>query len=406
MVLSFFSIKVTAVYLGPAGIGTLGQLNYFMGLAQGAIIAGPQIGLVRRTAELGDDALQRARVVSTILRLALIIGPPVAVLIALNSDWLATHLLHDAQLRPALLVYAAVFVCGLAGAVIIGSALGAQDYRVNTTVNIGGGFITFLLVVTLCPTFGLIGALIAMAVLPAVTMVIAWLFARRSAWWPSRPLSHGFSAAESMSAVSYVPMAIINTVGMSVLQLAIRDNVAAHAGLASVGFLQGVMRLSDMYMGIAGNVFVMYFFPRFSELKLRQDLVRETVRGFVVILAAGSSVAFSLWAFRDLILHVVFTAEFTPMRDLFGWQMFGNTCNLLGQLFANLLLSKVRATAMSLLAVGNLVIWWLYSIYFVPLNGAVGATQAYAAMSATYMVVTMLGVVAVLGAMRRPDLAR
>ena len=29
MVLSFISIKITSVYLGPAGLGTLGQLTYF-----------------------------------------------------------------------------------------------------------------------------------------------------------------------------------------------------------------------------------------------------------------------------------------------------------------------------------------------------------------------------------------
>ena len=40
MVLSFFSIKITAVYLGPAGIGTLGQLTYFMSLTQGVLAAG------------------------------------------------------------------------------------------------------------------------------------------------------------------------------------------------------------------------------------------------------------------------------------------------------------------------------------------------------------------------------
>ncbi len=48
MVLSFVSVKITSVYLGPAGLGTVGQLGYFMAMTVAILAAGPNIGLVRR----------------------------------------------------------------------------------------------------------------------------------------------------------------------------------------------------------------------------------------------------------------------------------------------------------------------------------------------------------------------
>ena len=390
MVLSFFSIKITAVYLGPAGIGTLGQLTYFMSLTHGVLAAGLQVGLVRRTAELTDDATGRARVVSTILRLRLIVGIPAAVIIALASKWLAGQLRHDERFQSVLLVVAAALVFGLMTAVIVGCAMGAQDYRASTTINMSTGFVGLILVAALCPQLGVLGGLMALALLPPCTLLVAWMFARNRAWWPKQPLSHGFSAQEGRAAFAYVPMAIINTVGMPLLQLLIRDGVVAHSGMTGVGLLQGVMRISDMYMGIVGSAFVMYFFPRFSELRAANAIAREIKKGLVTIVPAAAAVGLAIYLLRDVIIHLIFTKEFVPMRDLFAWQMVGNTFSLTGQLFSNLLLSKVSALAMAALAAVTMLVWWLISTVLVSANGAVGATQAYAATYALYTAATAI----------------
>jgi len=94
MALSFISVKVTSVFLGPAGLGTLGQFTYFITMTQAVLAAGLNIGLVRRTAELGDDRPARERVVSTVLRALVIAGIPVALVIAASSGWLARELLQ------------------------------------------------------------------------------------------------------------------------------------------------------------------------------------------------------------------------------------------------------------------------------------------------------------------------
>src|SRR3954465_10290304 len=85
MVLSFLSVKVTSVYLGPAGLGTLSQFTYFITMTQAGLAAGLNIGLVRRTAELGHDRAGRERVISTVLRALLLVGLPASLLIAACS---------------------------------------------------------------------------------------------------------------------------------------------------------------------------------------------------------------------------------------------------------------------------------------------------------------------------------
>ncbi|MEP7102111.1 MAG: O-antigen translocase [Burkholderiales bacterium] len=400
MVLSFISIKVTSVYLGPAGLGTLGQLTYFMAMTQAILSSGVGTALVRRTAELGDDPPARERVISTILRALLVAGMTAAVVIALGSNWLARELLHDAQLTAPLLVFAGVLVFGLAATVISSCANGAKDFRTVAFVNIGGGVSAFVMIVALAPRFGVMGGLIATAALPIITWAFAWAFARRSAWWPRNAVAHGFSAPELRTAMTFVPIAIISAVGLPLLQLLIRDDVVAHSGMASVGLLQGVMRMSDMYLGVASGVFAMYFFPRFSEIRDAGELFRETRKGLLIVVPSVAAVGLIIYLFRDVIIRLIFTPEFAPMRDLFGWQVIGNTLKMVGWLLGYVLLAKANAFVFAALELVTIGVWWLVSLYFISKNGALGATQAYAATYALYSIATCIGVFLVLKRMR------
>ena len=400
MVLSFISIKITSIYLGPAGLGTLGQLTYFMALTQALLGAGLGTGLVRRTAELGGDAAARALVVSTMLRTLLAIGVPMGIAIALASTWIAREVLHDAHLAFTLVVFAAAFVFGLAATIVTSAANGAKDFRAVAYTNIGTGVSSFLLIASVAPRFGVAGALVVTAAQPVVTWLIAQGFARHHDWWPKRPLSHGYSARELRGALGFVPIAVVSAVGLPLLQLLIRDSVVARDGLAAVGLLQGVMRISDMYLGVASGVFAMYFFPRFSEIRSGPELFREIRRGLLIIVPSVALVSIVIYVLRDPIVRAIFTAEFLPMRELFGWQMLGNTLKMVGWLFGYVLLAKASGIAMAVLEVVTIAVWWMLSAYFIERNGAVGATQAFAATYAAYALVTMAGVYLVLRQMR------
>lgn len=400
MVLSFISIKITSVYLGPAGLGTLGQLTYFMGMTQAVLASGVGTGLVRRTAELGNDRPARERLISTVLRALLAVGIVAAVAVALGSNWLARELLHDGQLGSPLIVFAAVFLFGLVATVIMSCANGAKDFRTLAFINIGSGVSAFVMIAALTPYFGLMGGLVAMAGLPMVTCAIAWALARRHDWWPKRVLSHGFSAREARGAMAFVPMAIISSVGLPLMHLLIRDDVVAHSGMAAVGLLQGVMRISDMYLGVASGVFAMYFFPRFSEIRDAGELRHEIQRGLLVIVPAVAGLSLAIYLLRDWIVHLIFTAEFLPMRELFGWQMIGNTLKMVGWLLGYVLLAKANTFAMAGLELVSIGVWWLLSVFFIGRNGVIGATQAFALTYAIYSVVTLAGVILVLKRMR------
>ncbi|MFZ5545303.1 MAG: O-antigen translocase [Pseudomonadota bacterium] len=395
---SFLSVKITSVYLGPAGMGLLGQLQQFIAMVQGVVASGLNTGIVRRTAQLGEQPQARAQVVSTVMRLVLLGGLPVALVIAFGSGWLARELLHDAALRMPVLLFSGVYVAGLLGTLVLATANGARDYRTVTLIQIGTALGSLALFALLCPTLGVPGGLYAAALIPSATALAGWLVARRQPWWPARPLSHGFSRPEARAALAFVPMAATSAIAAPLVQILVRDTLARHSGMASVGLLNGVMRLSDLYVNIATSVLGMYFLPRFAELRESAPLKREIRKGLATLIPAVAAASLALYLLRDWVVRLVFTAEFHAMRDLFAWQMTGNVLKVAGWFFGHLMIAKGNPLAMAGFELLMGLFWWAAGVVLVERNGAVGATQAYALHNAVYLAV---GVVAITVILRR-----
>lgn len=384
---SFLSVKITSVFLGPAGMGLLGQLQQFVAMTQGAVGGGLNTGLIRRTAQHSADPQARARLLGTAMRLVLAAGIPVALTVVLLSGWLARALLHDPQLQLPLLLFAGGFVVALLGTLVLGAANGMRDYKAVTMMQVGGGLSTLLLFALLCPTLGIRGGLIAGALMPAGIGLVAWLVGRTRGWWPARPLSRGFFLPEARAAVAFVPMSAVSAIAAPLVQILVRDTLARQSGMASVGLLQGVTRLSDLYVNMATGVLAMYFLPRFSELRDATSLRRELKKGLKTLIPAVAAFSLALYLLRDLIVHVVFTAQFYGMRDLFAWQMTGNALKVTGWFFGHLMVAKSNPLALAGFELAMGVFWWRAGVLLVDHNGAVGATQAYALYYAVYAVI-------------------
>ena len=398
LVVSFLSVKITSVYLGPAGVGVLGQMQHFIALAFGIVVTGLKNAMIRRIAELGTDTSARAIVVSTVLKLVVYLGLPAAAIVLLTSGWLAQELLHSPELRIALVVFAVVYVFGVVGTLFVGCANGARDYRSTMTINVSVSIATLALLAVLCPRWGVVGALVAVALSPLIGFVVGALLARRSAWWPERVWAQPFAAPEARRSLAFIPAAAIGAVAAPLIHIVLRNDLAQHSGAASLGLLQGVTRLSDLYLGLAISVLGMYFLPRFSQIQLAAELKKELLRAAALILPGLALVSLLIYLSRDLIIGLLFTREFAAMRDLFAWQMTGNVLKMMGWLLGMVVLSKAPPLLYAVYEAVALVIWWRLGVWLIGANGAVGATQAYAL---TYLIYVVMGLVAAWAVLRR-----
>ncbi len=378
MVASFLSVKVTSVYLGPAGIGVLSQLQSFMGMTLGVVSGGVNTGVIRLTAEYGTDLERRRTLVSTTVRALVFVGVPISLVLLLTAPWIAEKLLDDAGYAPAVMLFGGLYICGLLGSLLLGLANGAKDYASTTFINIGNILASLMLYTLLSPIYGVAGGLAAAALAPLMSLAVAVFFARGKPWFDRSALAAVFSKDELRRVAGFIPMAAVSAVVIPLIQIMVRDTLAAHAGMASVGLLQGVWRLSDLYLGIFVSMFSMYYLPRFAEIKGAPELRREIGRGLLYIVPAVALISAVIYLLRDFLIAVIFTREFLPMRDLFAWQMIGNVIRMASWLFGYVLISKAKPWVVTISELVFAIFWVGLAAYLIPLYGATGAVLAYA----------------------------
>ena len=83
-----------------------------------------------------------------------------------------------------------------------------------------------------------------------------------------------------------------------------------------------------------------YYLPRLSELKLLRDIKKEVYLGYKIIFPVALFGAITVYLLRDWIIALLFTEAFLPMRDLFLWQMIGDSLKIGSWILAYLMLSK------------------------------------------------------------------
>ena len=101
LLLSFLSVKVTAVLLGPSGIALVGQAGNFISLLKDALGNAIGTAVVKMTAEQGNEGRERMPLLwGTAVRLAAMLGIVVGMVVAAASRPLASWLFGHGDLWP------------------------------------------------------------------------------------------------------------------------------------------------------------------------------------------------------------------------------------------------------------------------------------------------------------------
>lgn len=396
MAISLVSIKITSKFLGPEGTGIVGQLTYVMSIANGCLALGASTGIVRRMDQLAGDGPRLALATSSVSWLMLACGVPVAIAMALFAPWIAAEPMSAPGYGAAVVAFAGTYMFGLLAAVPAACAIGSKDYRSTTIANVGIQFAAFVATAIGVVAFGLAGGLAAAVLTPVLTLGVWYGVGRDRPWWPRRMLAHGYSWDEARATLSFVPKAVITSIGMPLLQLLVTNTVEAASGKPAMGWLRNVNRLSDMMLTLCGGLFTMYFLPRFTEIQKRAEMRRELSRTGLLIVPTMAIVAFGIWLFRDTIIIQLFREDFAPMRDLFGWQMAGTVFKIASWILAYVLLAKLSGTALAVLEGTSIAVMLITAKLMIGEFGVVGAPMAMCCTYAAYTVVVGLLVLRVL----------
>lgn len=376
-------VKLLAVTFGPSGVGQAGnfrQLITVLGVLSGAGIFN---GITKYVAEYHQQP-ERLRAVlgtssaivlgfSTLLALIfLLAAKPVSIALFGHGDY--QNVVRAVALIQMGIAYANLFLAILKG---------YRDAMGNALAVIGGSLIGVVAYYICFRIGGYSGALVGLALVPALVVIPAAALLIRRKTIPLSYLKLSWDRALASHLGKFTLMALITSVTLPVAYVMMRNLLADQYGWDAVGIWQGVSSISDAYLQFITASFTVYLLPTLSRLKAKADISREILRSLKFVLPAVATASLMVWLLRDFAIWLLFSPQFSAMRDLFAWQLVGDVLKVGSYVFGYLVIAKASLRFYILAEVSQFLLLTGFAHWLIPMNGSLGAAQAY---MATYIV--------------------
>src|SRR5690606_20110666 len=170
----------------------------------------------------------------------------------------------------------------------------------------------------------------------------------------------------------------------------IRTHLADTLGMDAAGYWEAMWRLSAAYLMLVTTTLSLYYLPKLSELKDPKEIKAEILQGYKIILPVAAACGLVIYLLRDFIIGVLFTSDFIPMRDLFAWQMVGDTLKIGSWLLGYVLIAKSEFKFVMFTEVVFAVLFYFFINYFIAKIGLEGSAVAHALNYFLHMITMFL----------------
>jgi O-antigen/teichoic acid export membrane protein len=383
-------MKILALQFGTAGFGQLSQVLAIAALFSVLAGGGLTNGIVRNLAA-SSDAAERTAWIKAALPIAAASALVMAAIALALYVTAAGALFSGERLGFVLIVIAASQAVVGFGNIALAYLSGTHDVRGYAIANSAGSIAAAGFVALLAWTAGFRGAAIgcaALALLPALFALVAcarridWNALRRAAVERARVIALLRFGGSMYLAAAAVPLAWVY----------VRSDLALREGWDAVGLWQAVTRISDAYMQVFGMIFMNYALPQFAAAP-PPERIRRLRQVALIVFALFFSGAAVLYAGRDVVLRLGFSAEFTDAAMYLAPQIIGDTFKLVSLVFVYYLMSLNQASVLAGMELLQAAVILAAYLLLVPSLGDRAAVTSYVIATLIVMMAT-LGLVA------------
>ncbi|NIF24552.1 lipid III flippase WzxE [Candidatus Pantoea multigeneris] len=377
-------VKLLAVSFGPEGVGQAGnfrQLVTVLGVLAGAGIFN---GVTASVAQYQQQPEQLRTLTGTASAMVLGFSTLLALVFILAAGPISQALFgHDGYQQVIRIL--AFLQLGIAWAnLTLALIKGFRDARGNALALIVGSLIGVLGYLLCWWLGGYAGALVGLALVPALLAIPAMLLLKRRVPLPLSWLKPCWHSGMARSLAKYTLMALITSATIPLAWMMMRNLLAAHAGWAQVGLWQAVTSISDAYLQFITATFSVWLLPTLARLQHKRDIAVEIGRALRFVIPAVAAASLLVWLLRDVAIWLLFSDRFTAMRDLFVWQLSGDVFKVAAYVFGYLVIAKASLRFYLLTEISQFALLTGFSRWLIPLHGATGAAQAYMATYICY----------------------
>jgi len=374
---SFFVNKIIAVYIGPTGVGLVGQFNNFYGIISAFANGSINQGTVKYSSEFQADKDKCQSVISNSFLISIVVSIFVSIIIILFSAQFSLFVMRTKEYTNIFILVGSTLVLVALNTFILSVLNGLQKIFKFVYINIISSILSFLLSYLLVKSYNLNGAFIAVILSQSLIFFVSVFFISKDKYFSLKYLFCVFNKKMVSKLFQFSLMAIISAIAAPISQILIRNYVGAHISWQSVGLLQGMWSVSLGYLGFITSVLVVYYLPTLSAIQIKSKLREEIFKTYKIVIPVCIALSFVIFIFRVIIIKTLFTTEFLAMKELFVFQLLGDIMKISSWLFGFVLVAKAKIKITIIIELIMSSLYVLLSIVGIRFFGLIGATYAY-----------------------------
>jgi len=385
----FIVTKVIAVYIGPSGLALIGQLQNFVNLVMLASGNLFQTAITKYTAQYSEDEVKKYELWSASIKIAIGLNVIMLMLLFGFSKSISLYLFKSSEYEFVLKILAISLPFFVINSMLLAILNGQKQIKKYVIINILLSIVSLILVTWLSIYYELNGALVAYVTNQSIVFFITIYYLKNETWFKIKNFIYKIKYRNIKKLFGFAIITFAAILSSNLSMIYIRDYISETISLVSAGYWQGIWTLSQVSLTLITTSLATYFLPTLSAMQEKGEITKELQNAISIIVPIAIIISLSMYFLRDLIIQVLYTKEFIPMRELFLWQMVGNVIKVCGWLFGYTLVAKAMVNYTVTSEIIFAIIMIVLTVFFIDIYGVIGVTYAYAVNSLLHFM-TML----------------
>ncbi|MDD2299274.1 MAG: O-antigen translocase [Fermentimonas sp.] len=376
----FLVSKAVALVIGPTGLVYLGQLNSFTSLWLLFSTGSIKSGVTKYISEFKSEVRTSNSIISTSLLITIVCSMISAVLLYVRAEEYSNLIFSSRGYAYIINIFAMTILFYSINIILLAIINGYKKYKLYVKINIINSLLGLVLTIWLVLRYGLRGALVEAVTLQAITCFVTVYFIYSKRLFPLK-LNLKLASSQFIRKLSaYSFMAAVPAFINHYFRIILRNHITDTLSVTDTGYWEGVSRISGLYFLILSTATATYILPRMSEIRDGRLLRKELFNSFKFIVPLTLLVSSAIYIFRDVLILLTLSNEFIQMRELFLFQMIGDTFKICGYILSSLMVAKAMARSFIVVEIAFGLFYFVLVYYGVIFFGIQGTVYAYAIM--------------------------
>jgi len=382
--------KAVALFIGPSGLAVIGQFQNSFTLISILAQGGINSGVVKYTAEsaIKEDSVERLW--STSLKLTLLFSFIVSLLLIIFSKGISKYIFATTSYQYVLIILGATLTLFTLNQLFLSILNGLKEIRLFISINISQNIYGLVFTTLLIYYYHLDGALIGLVTNQAVIFFVVIWRLRNHKIITLQKFRAVFDSDIAKRLLHYSLMALASAITLPLSQIIVRNYVVNKLSWEHAGYWQGMTYISTMYLMVITTALSIYYLPRLSEITEKRELRQELFNGYKFIIPLVSLMALVAYLIKDFLTVILFSEDFSPMLELFKWQMIGDVIKIIAWLLSYIMVAKAMTKQFIITEMVFSVSYCFFSMAFVNYYGFVGLSYAFALNYFIYLIIVSI----------------